>query len=309
MSRRPKIQKDTETLCNTLIHELQRFQHTHKSITTPDRVRLLVNAHHLLRDLGVSIAESDADSARQRILDYFLARPGQIIEGDELMVISGISEYARRVRELRIEHGWPIITGNSQITHENDGMEDDPISLKPDEYILLSVENDSTAVERWKLAKKIRNENISVREKIIKYFLANIGKPIPGDELDYLAKDRLEWPRRVRELRTQFGWNVVTKATGRPDLPVGVYVLESDRQAPEHDRNIKDSVRREVLRRDGYCCQDCRWSHNLWNKSDPRHLEVHHIIMHVQGGANTADNLITLCNICHDKRHINEKLL
>jgi hypothetical protein len=37
--------------------------------------------------------------------------PALVIEGHELMVISGIGEYARRIRELRVEHGWPIISG------------------------------------------------------------------------------------------------------------------------------------------------------------------------------------------------------
>ena len=84
---------------------------------------------------------------------------------------------------------------------------------------------------------------------------------------------------------------------------MGVYVLEADRQAPEHDRQIPDPVRREVLRRDGYACTLCGWTHELWNPSDPRHLEAHHVEHHVDGGANTADNLVTLCTVCHDEVH------
>ncbi len=95
----------------------------------------------------------------------------------------------------------------------------------------------------------------------------------------------------------------MTKNNGRPDLPIGVYVLEADRQGPEHDRTIPDPVRRAVLRRDQYQCRKCGWTHRLWNRSDPRHLELHHIEEHAKGGANAEENLITLCTVCHDDIH------
>lgn len=50
-----------------------------------------------------------------------------------------------------------------------------------------------------------------------------------------------------------------------------------------------------VLARDKYTCQNCK-------KKDKR-LEVHHIVYRSKGGSNKADNLITLCKICHDKIH------
>ena len=130
-----------------------------------------------------------------------------------------------------------------------------------------------------------------------------MGRGVTGEELRYVAGDKTEWARRVRELRTEFGWPVATKSTGRPDLGIGVYVLQADRQSPEHDRHIPDDVRREVLRRDGYKCCTCSWSHNEWNPSDPRHLELHHVTHHASGGENIKENLTTLCTVCHDKRH------
>lgn len=120
----------------------------------------------------------------------------------------------------------------------------------------------------------------------------------------YVANDKKEWGRRVRELRTEFGWTVTTKQTGRPDLPIGVYVLESLRQLPAHDRNIPDDVRVDVLKRDDYKCTKCEWHHGMASPSDPRHhLELHHLEAHVKGGENAAENLITVCNVCHDKIH------
>jgi hypothetical protein len=46
-------------------------------------------------------------SARQRIRDYLMARVGDQVQGVELAEIAGISEWARRVRELR-EDGLPL---------------------------------------------------------------------------------------------------------------------------------------------------------------------------------------------------------
>ena len=80
-------------------------------------------------------------------------------------------------------------------------------------------------------------------------------------------------------------------------------MLEADRQSPPHDRDILDAVRREVLRRDDYRCIVCEWHHDLWNASDPRHLEIHHVQEHVEGGENTAENLVALCTVCHDELH------
>ena len=63
----------------------------------------------------------------------------------------------------------------------------------------------------------------------------------------------------------------------------------------------------KVLRRDGYKCTKCGWSHTEWNPSDPRHLEPHHIEHYARGGKNVASNLRTLCNVCHDQIHKKER--
>jgi hypothetical protein len=81
-------------------------------------------------------------------------------------------------------------------------------------------------------------------------------------ENGYVANEKTEWARRVRELRTELGWPVVTKVTGRPDLSVGVYVLEQDRQSPVHDRKIPDPVRAAVLTRDDH--RWCRFGESAW---------------------------------------------
>jgi hypothetical protein len=229
-----------------------------------------------------------------------------------LLVVSGIQEYARRVRELRVQFGWAIASGvtiKEMKEDQNADIPNDLMTMKPSDYVLLNELQDRDAAHRWNVANAIRKERGSVHDKILNYMRANVGKVITNEELRYVAGDKTEWARRVRELRTEFGWPVVTRSTGRPDLNVGVYVLQADRQSPKHDRYIADDIRREVLRRDGYKCQnqDCNWSHEEWNPSDPRHLEIHHIKHHAKGGANVKENLKTLCTVCHDKVHRNEK--
>lgn len=307
MPRRSK-QRNPEKLREELVGLLEGFQSELKRKDLRQKVRALIPAYHLLRDLGSSlIPKTDAPSAMGRILAYLRKYPLTVIEGDELMVISGIGEWARRVRQLRVEFGWSIISGKTAKEMDKEGefpLENiDASKLGVTDYILLNPEQDRDAAYRWRVANQIRKKRAGVRPKILEYMRLNVGKPVTGEELRYIANDKSEWARRVRELRTQLGWPVTTKNTGRPDLAVGEYVLEQDRQSPPHDRTIPDPVRRKVLRRDNYTCVNCKWNHDLWNRSDPRHLELHHKEHHVRGGKNVEENLITLCTVCHDDEH------
>ena len=269
-------------------------------------VLALIPVWKQLQDVGKTLIPDGLKiSARDRILAYFLRYPGVVISGDELMIVSGISEWARRVRELRVQFGWAIISGVTVSEAENDesGSDDaDKPDMGPDDYMLLSVEQDVEAAYRWNVANEVRKRGGSMKDKILAFLRENVGKPITGEELRYVAEGS-EWARRIRELRTEEGWPIATRTSGRPDLPIGTYLLERDVQTRSHDRRIPDSVRGEVLRRDQYACVKCGWSHELWNPADPRFLELHHIVHHADGGINTSDNLITLCNICHDDSH------
>jgi hypothetical protein len=309
--RKERKQVDPEVVRRRIEELIRNFESELRKEDLRPKVLSLVPIFHGLRDLGKALIPSRyASAARDRILYYFRKYPGIVIAGDELLVVSGIQEYARRVRELRVQFGWAIASGVTikEMREDQDAdIPNDLMAMKPSDYVLLNELQDRDAAHRWNVANTIRKERGSVRDKILKYMRANIGKGITNEELRYVAGEKTEWARRVRELRTESGWPVATRSTGRPDLSVGVYVLQADRQSPEHDRNIADDIRREVLRRDGYKCQDCNWSHEEWNPSDPRHLEMHHIKHHAKGGANVKENLKTLCTVCHDKIHRNEK--
>jgi 5-methylcytosine-specific restriction endonuclease McrA len=55
-----------------------------------------------------------------------------------------------------------------------------------------------------------------------------------------------------------------------------------------------EQLYRQVLERDGWRCQACGKRANL---------QVHHIVLRSQSGADIEDNLITLCSECHDQIH------
>ncbi|MBX7184804.1 MAG: HNH endonuclease [Vicinamibacteria bacterium] len=274
------------------------------------RVLQLIPIHRALRRLGVSYFPDASDgAARDRILQYFQRYPQTVINGKELMIVAGIQEWARRLRELRVEFGWKIMSGKmlAELSAESAkaGEPEPPPfpGVKPTDYVLVDKVQDKETATRWREANSIRKrKDLAVADRILALLKLNVGKQVTGEELRNVAGPR-EWTRRVRELRTDYGWPISTKPTGRPDLPIGVYVLESLNQAPEHDRKIPDPVRRKVLLRDGHKCSRCGWSHGSWNASDPRNLEVHHVEHHAQGGSNLEENLLTLCNICHDEEH------
>ncbi|MBP7947922.1 MAG: HNH endonuclease [Verrucomicrobia bacterium] len=298
----------TPEICRRDLEELIRNFETHlREGELRTKVLALVPIFHGLRDLGKSLIPYElARAARDRILYYFCQYPKVVINGDELLVVSGIQEYARRLRELRVQQGWAIASGvtiKEMREAEADEVPDEWKLMSPDDYVLLRDTQDRDAAHRWHCANSIRKERLSVRDKILKFMRANVGQGVTNEELRYVASDKTEWARRVRELRTELGWPIVTRTTGRPDLDVGVYVLEADRQNPEHDRTIPDDVRRAVMRRDGHKCTECGWSHDEWNPSDPRHLEIHHIQHHAKGGKNDEGNLLTLCTVCHDAIH------
>lgn len=298
---------ETQDPVAMLIQLLKRFEKVADVGELREQVLALVPAHEAIRDLGKVLVPSGLRlSARDRLLKYFLAYPRTVISEKELAIVAGISEWARRVRELRVEHGWPIVSGmaaEGMLDFEEVGLDDLSFDdLGPSDYVLLDTEQDLEAAYRWNVANEVRKETGGAKSRLIEYLRRNVGKHVTGEELRYVGQNS-EWARRVRELRTEEGWPISTKMSGNPSLPVGVYVLESDRQAPAHDRSIREDVRREVLRRDGYACRECGWTHDMWNRSDPRFLELHHTVPHSRGGENDAPNLVTLCNICHDRVH------
>jgi hypothetical protein len=229
-------------------------------------------------------------NARARVLAYLKMFVGKVVDGRELQIVGGIQEVPRRIRELRVQFGYDISTGYSR--------ED----LRPNQYVLESPEPNDKEAKKWTTANRIRRTKWSVKSKWLELLKAYVTEPVTKEQLAYVAPNKDL--RRARELRTEEGWRVVTRQSGRPDLPAGVYVLESQQQLPPHDRKIPDATYDAVLERDGQRCRHCGWSVDRRSTAGRKQfLEVHHIEHHVRGGQNNQDNLITLCNVDHDEVH------
>lgn len=299
MARRPKASSPGPLLAyiNTL---LGRFVGETSDLSLRGKVLRLVELRDKFNDLGVAVVTEhypDAESARDRIRLYLIENVGVVIAGRELAVVSGISEYARRIRELRVEKGYRILTGASN--DENSG-----VSLRPDEYLLITAETDSDAARRWHVINRIRGTKLSGKARLLRYFQEMVGQVVTTEELAYVAGNAKEFARRARELRTEDGFLIATRFTGRPDLRMGEYMLLSlERRTEPHDRHIPAEVAREVYERDHNSCRICGWSIERWSQDDPRILELHHFEHHAEGGANTVENLLVLCGKCHDEVH------
>nr|WP_293836806.1 HNH endonuclease [uncultured Arsenicibacter sp.] len=65
--------------------------------------------------------------AKAKLKAYFLENVGKVVDSEELRIIAGSSEWARRVRELRGEEGMNIATHN------------DLSDLRPGQYMLVNL--------------------------------------------------------------------------------------------------------------------------------------------------------------------------
>lgn len=142
---------------------------------------------------------------------------------------------------------------------------------------------------------------------MLRYLRENVGQVLTSEELAYVARAS-EFGRRIRELRTEEGYAIATRFTGRPDLGMGEYILEAlDRIAQPHDRRVPFAVQRAIYDRAANACEICGWSRERWTRDDPRILELHHLEEHAAGGHNAPENLIVLCSRCHDDVHADRR--
>lgn len=299
MARR-RVQRPAADAMRMLHDEVRSFEGDMPSLSLRQKVCRLALIRHRLDELGISFLSDggiERGSASDRILAYLRLHPQIVIDGAELAVVAGIQDYPRRIRELRTEHGYQIVSGASSDPEAG-------LDLAPDQYMLVSAEPNAESASLWRLANRIRNSSIGSREKILEYLLANVGLVVTTEELKYVSGDASEFGRRTRELRTEQGYPIATRFTGRPDLAPGQYILQSrDRLAQPHDRKIPLDVERAVYARDNNTCRCCGWSRETSGHDSPRILELHHREHHAQGGENSVDNLVVLCSRCHDEVH------
>ena len=145
-------------------------------------------------------------------------------------------------------------------------------------------------------------KKIGARSKLRDHFLANIGRVMNSDELRDVAGNISEWARRVRELRTEEGYLILTH-NDRDALKPGEYLLEKPMPVPAFERGISKETRAMVLDRNGFTCQMCGAVAGEPHPYDPTRktrLHIGHIIDKSQGGSDDPSNLRALCSVCNE---------
>jgi len=139
------------------------------------------------------------------------------------------------------------------------------------------------------------------RSKLRKYFLEHIGEILESDTLRDVA-DVSEWARRIRELRNEEGYQILTH-NDRSDLKPGQYILVDPNPQPTFAREISKETRAYVLDRNGYTCQMCGAAAGEPHPHDPSRvarLHIGHIVEKSMGGTSDPSNLKAFCSVCNE---------
>jgi 5-methylcytosine-specific restriction endonuclease McrA len=139
------------------------------------------------------------------------------------------------------------------------------------------------------------------RTKLRNYFIENVGKIVDSDTLREIAGTS-EWARRVRELRNEEGFNILTH-NDRSNLTVGQYLLVDLKPLPAFERGISKETRAFVLDRNGFTCQMCgaaAGEPHPYDNGRKTRLHIGHIIDKSMGGTDDANNLRAICSICNE---------
>lgn len=149
---------------------------------------------------------------------------------------------------------------------------------------------------------KVKQPRGGARGKLRAYFLANIGRVMDSDELRAVADNQSEWARRVRELRTEEGYLILTH-NDRSELKPGQYLLETAKPQPAFERAISKETRAFVLDRNGFTCQMCGAVAGESHPYDPTRktrLHIGHVIDKSKGGGDDPSNLRAICSVCNE---------
>jgi 5-methylcytosine-specific restriction endonuclease McrA len=142
------------------------------------------------------------------------------------------------------------------------------------------------------------------KERIRQFLLARIGQVVTSIQIrDAVGSGVSEWARRVRELREDEGWPIITHNDSAALKP-GQYMLTE--KPPEKSdiafaRGISAKLRAEVLDRNGSTCQMCGLTPGEIDPATGRKVRLHlgHIKDKNLGGKDELSNLRALCSTCN----------
>jgi hypothetical protein len=141
------------------------------------------------------------------------------------------------------------------------------------------------------------------KEKIRQFLRANIGRVIESHELQEAADGAVQYSRRLRELREQEGWKILSH-NDSTNLKPGQYLLlepPPDNASILIERGISAKLRAEVFDRNGFTCQMCGLTPGDIDPYTARKVRLHvgHIVDKNIGGKDELSNLRTLCSTCN----------
>jgi hypothetical protein len=227
--------------------------------------------------------------AQTLIIEYLQEHINEWVYGDELAAVSGIGEWARRVRELRVERGYEI---------DEDGGR----------YRLRGADPDRLRADRWRMVGEIQEMSGSPESRVAELLQRTAGSVVDVDELDRVSGSPVG-ARIARMLRAEDGLPIETDADA-PDLLAGQYRLASRRESSRLEpsqRLFGEDLRRDLHRRDHYRCWSCRNARGdvRLSEADPffllvRHLDASGDVLFGLSAErlNELSRLATLCNRC-----------
>ena len=141
------------------------------------------------------------------------------------------------------------------------------------------------------------------KTRLRQHFLSHLGQILLSDDLMQVANGSSEWARRVRELRNEEGFQILTHHD-RNNLKPGEYLLETEKPQPAFARAISKETRAFVLERNGFTCQMCGIAAGEKHSDDPSgrtaRLHIGHVLDKSKGGTDDYSNLRALCSVCNE---------
>lgn len=142
----------------------------------------------------------------------------------------------------------------------------------------------------------------SARAKLRSHFLNNLGRVIGSDELRTVAGNIAECTRRIRELRREEGYQILTN-NDRADLKPGEYLLETDMPLPAFAMGISKETCAAALDRDDFTCKMCgavAGEVDCYDASRRIRLYIGRGNDEILDDSDEANHLIAICSVCKE---------